>query len=276
MSKMYRALDAMRKSKEEDGDHAFAPQDQVQRDAQPATAENANDKTHKLRPGANLVMVVQPNSQISESFRFLRSKIMRPHTGESPKTILVTSALQGEGKSFVSSNLAVAISQSLEEYALLIDTDIRNPAVHKNFGIESSDKGLSAYLSGNALLEEVLHKSDIGKLTILPAGNSSEIPVELLSSEKMRLLIQEVRSRYSDRYVIIDSPPLELAPETLVIANEVDAVLVVVRYGQTPRSYVRSALGKIQRGKLLGMVFNCYDEPLKLYNKRSHYYARTE
>jgi Mrp family chromosome partitioning ATPase len=132
-------------------------------------------------------------------------------------------------------------------------------------------EGLSTYLAESALLPSLLRKTSIPKLTLLPAGNSTDSPAELLSSEKMKMLLQEVRDRYADRFVVIDSPPLELTPETAVIANEVDAVVFVVRYGMTPRNALKSALEKIRKDKLLGLVFNGYNKPLKFYDQYGYH-----
>jgi capsular exopolysaccharide synthesis family protein len=171
----------------------------------------------------------------------------------------------------VASNLAAAISQGIEESVLLVDTDLRNSTLHQFFGMPFPREGLSTYLAGGALLPSLLRKTSIRKLTLLPAGNSTDSPAELLSSEKMKMLLQEVRDRYADRFVVIDSPPVELTPESAVIANEVDAVVFVVRYGMTPRKAVKSALEKIRKDKLLGLVFNGYNKPLKFYDQYGYH-----
>ena len=222
---------------------------------------------------AELVAINRPGSNFAESFRFLRARILRPANGTPPKTIMVTSPLRGDGKTLVACNLAATISVSVEEFVLLIDTDLRDPRVHRVFGMEYSKEGLSTHLAQGTPLPDLLKKTSLDKLTILPAGNSTKIPVELLSSEKMRQLIRETRDRYPDRYVIIDAPPLELAPESSVIANEVDGVIMVVRYGKTPRKAVKSAMEKISREKMLGVVFNGYDEPFKSHEYYGSYYG---
>lgn len=250
MSKIYEALERAKQARQDEQD--IGPLEIVEKDS-------SLDE--------QLVVIHQPDSAIAEYFRFLRSKIIHPASGNPPRTIQVTSALTGEGKSFVSSNLAAIISQGLEEHVLLIDTDMRNPTVHKIFGIDAIKEGLSVHLAENKPLSELLKKTAIDKLTILPAGNSTKIPAELLSSEKMKVLIREVRNRYPDRFVIIDSPPLELAPESFVIANEVDAVIVVVRCGKTPRHAIKKALEKIRKEKLMGVVFNGYTKALKPYGR---------
>lgn len=218
-----------------------------------------------------LVVLDKPGSQASEMFRYLRSLVVRPTHGDPPRTILVTSALSGEGKTYVASNLAVAISQGLDEYVLLVDADLRAPRIHRVFGLEGPSHGLSTHLDKQTPLEELLRKTPIPKLTILPGGNSTHRPAELLTSERMRRLIREVRDRYPDRFVIFDSTPLELTPETYVLANEVDTILFVVRRGVTPRRSVQAALEKIQRDKLLGIVFNGDDAVMKRYRKYGYY-----
>lgn len=220
-----------------------------------------------------LVSINRPGSKFAESFRFLRASILRPAKGAPPKTIMVTSPLRGDGKTLVACNLAASISVSVEEFVLLIDTDLRDPRVHRVFGMDYNREGLSTHLAQGKPLPELLKKTSLDKLTILPAGNSTKIPVELLSSQKMRQLIREARDRYPDRYVIIDAPPLELAPESSVIANEVDGVIMVVRYGKTPRKAVKSAMEKISREKMLGVVFNGYDEPFKSHEYYGGYYG---
>lgn len=215
--------------------------------------------------GAELVTLHRPGSPMAETFRFLRSQVLHPPSGNPPRTLLVTSAVSGEGKTFIASNLAATLCQGMDEHVLLVDTDLRSPRIHRVFGMHDVKRGLSAHLADGVPLEELLQRTEIQKLTVLPGGNSTKRPAELLSSERMRRFIAEVRDRYPDRFVIFDSTPLELAPETFVIANEVDAVIMVVRCGLTPRHSVHAAMEKIQRDKLLGVVFNAYDKSLKTY-----------
>lgn len=215
----------------------------------------------------NLVVAADPDSITAECFRFLRSKIIRPASGAPPRTILVTSALTGEGKSFIASNLAASISQGVEEHVLLIDTDLRRSTIHEVFGMPFLKEGLSGYLAAGTPLSALIRKTAVDKLSILPAGSTSENPAELLSSERMKRLIQEVRNRYTDRFIVFDSPPVELVPETAVIGNEVDAILLVVRYGKTPRHALKAAVDKLQKEKVLGIVFNGYNSPLKFYDQ---------
>jgi len=227
----------------------------------------------------DLITLLKPKTFEAEQFRMLKSYLLFPTSGKPPRSILVTSALPGEGKSFVASNLAISISQNINEYVLLTDCDIRKPTLHKNFGF-SVTPGLSEYLSDNIPLSSLLLKTNINKLTILPAGKPPDNPVELLSSSKMSQLLEEIKTRYQDRYIIIDTPPPKLTSETQVIGNQVDAVILVVKYGSTPRKIVSDLANMFGKEKIIGVVFNMcsfkstYNGYYK-YGKYNHYYGTT-
>ena len=172
-----------------------------------------------------------------------------------PRTILVSSALAGEGKSTVSANLAVAISQMIGEYVLLVDSDLRQPDLHNFFGVQPKP-GLAEYLAEELDLADLLVKTEFEKLTLLQAGKVAANSTELLHSDKMRNLIKELKSRYSDRYIIIDSPPLLSTSEPDVLAEQVDGIVLVVRAGMTPREIVEDILSQMNPDKILGVVMN--------------------
>ena len=225
-------------------------------------------------PSTDLVVVKYPGSSAAEYFRFLRSQIIYPAHGEPPRTIMVTSAVTGDGKTFVAANLAACIATGIKEHVLLLDCDLRDPSLYKVFGINTKHEGLSSYLTDKSDLAGLLCKTGVSKLTILPGGNSINNPSELLSSEKMQHLISDVRGRYPDRFVILDTTPLELTPETSVLVNQVDGVLMVVQYGKTPRKLVKSAIEKIGKKKLLGIVFNGYEKPMQGYTRYGYGYGK--
>jgi len=223
----------------------------------------------------NLVVLSDPQSFEAEQFKILRTNILFPEVGDPPRSILVTSAVPGEGKSFVSANLAVSIAQNINEYVLLVDCDIRKPSVHGQFGF-SEVNGLSEYLSSDLQLEPLLQKTEIDKLTILPGGHPPHNPSELLSSKKMLQLLVEIKARYKDRYIIIDSPPPKLTAETSAIARHVDGIILVVRYGKTSRQDVVELIEKVGKRKLLGTIVNRCDVWLpgyKKYQEYSKYYS---
>ena len=242
--------------------------------ARPVYTHHALDK--------NLVAHHNPQSFEAEQFRMLRTNIMFPAEGKpSPRTILVTSALPGEGKSFVSSNLALTIAQNIDKHVLLIDCDMRRPTVHKLFGYENVP-GLSNYLTGERALQDLLIKTGNNHLSILPGGPVPPNPAELLSSNRMLALLREVRARYDDRYIIIDSPPPHLTAESKALAQFVDGIILVLKLGQTDRNLVSELVGKFQKEKILGVVANWLNRRSTVfygsgkYTKYSYYSSDTK
>ncbi|PID78173.1 MAG: exopolysaccharide biosynthesis protein [Deltaproteobacteria bacterium] len=214
------------------------------------------DENLENRISSNLITVKKPHSIESEQFRLLKNVILFPESGKPHKTIMVTSADKGEGKSFVASNLAVSISLSLDDYVLLMDADLRNPCIHDFFGLNNK-KGLSNYLAGKKELSELFVKPDfLEKLTILPGGPPPLNPSELISSEHMKNLIGEVKSRYDDRYVIIDSPPPYMTSEANALATYVDGVIIVVKQGFTRKDRLKDLIDIYGKEKIIGVVKN--------------------
>jgi len=208
-----------------------------------------------------LITYHDPASVEAEIFKILRTNILFPKTGEPPRSIMVTSAIPGDGKSFVASNLAISIAQGVEEHVLLIDCDMRRSSIHRNFGFRDDVPGLSDYLSKGQSLQSILKKSVIEKLTLLPGGTTPSNPSELLSSNAMQKLLQEARDRYSDRYIIVDSPPPQLTAETAALAKYIDGIILVVRYGRTPKDLVQDLTIQLGKEKILGVVMNGYRVP---------------
>lgn len=226
----------------------------------------------------NLVALLKPQSFETEQFKILRTNLLFPASGRSPRSIMVTSAVPGEGKSFVSSNLAISIAQSIQEYVLLIDCDIRRPCVHTRFGF-GKVPGLSDHLVRGTSLNSLILKTAVNKLSILPGGRPPHNPSELLSSQQMSKLLQEVKNRYSDRYIVIDSPPPKLTAESAAISRQVDGVLIVVEHGRTPRNMVLDLMEIMGKDKILGVILNKLDMRftnyygLGKYGKYGAYYS---
>jgi len=222
-----------------------------------------------------LLVVSAPESVDAENFKALRARILLSAEKDAPpRTIMVTSTYPGEGKSFVACNLAASIAFGVDEHVLLVDCDLRQPQVHEYLGYTRS-QGLSDYLSGRRELPELLIKTDIPKLSLLTAGSPPHNPAELVSSLRMEAFIEEVRNRYDDRYVILDSTPTQFTSEAAVLSRHVDGVLLVVMAQRSPRQAVLNGLRNLERDRILGVVFNGFSEPLKSYRRYySGYYAR--
>jgi capsular exopolysaccharide synthesis family protein len=202
-----------------------------------------------------LVALHDPQSFEAEQFKILRTNILFPLAGKPPRSILLTSAAPGEGKTFAAANLAISIALNINRYVLLIDADLRWPQIHTRFGFPPVP-GLSNYLAENRPLSSLLLHTKVSKLTLLPAGPSPDNPSELISSERMANLLNEVSTRYPDRLIVIDAPPPAMAAETGVLARAVDGVIVVVRYGSTRREALTDLIARIGDKKILGSIVN--------------------
>ncbi len=202
-----------------------------------------------------VVTITDPYSHAAEQYKKLRARLLRATRKDFHNTLMITSSESGEGKSLTAANLAVALSNETDYTVLLVDADLRNPSVHRYFGIEPS-RGLSDYLKGEADIPDLLVKTGVGKLVILPAGNPSESSAELLSSEKMKMLVRELKLRYRDRYVIFDTSPLLIVADALSLGSFMDGILFVVQEGRTPQKRVAHALALMKGYNILGVVFN--------------------
>jgi len=232
-----------------------------------------NDKSPLSRGTMDprLVSFMESDSLAAECFKMLRVMILTTNPGSTPRTIMVTSAQPMEGKTIVAANLAISIAQGINEYVLLVDCDLRRPSMGTIFGLNAGE-GICEYLEKGTSLTPYLMKTPIKKLSLLPAGKPPSNPSELLSSEKMRRLVEELRGRYEDRYIIFDGAPAQYASETTFLTSMVDTVLLVVRSGTSAKDQILETVEKIGRKKILGVVFNASNESAKDYSNYYRYY----
>ncbi len=203
-----------------------------------------------------LTHVSSASAEIAESFRVLRSRILHPHDDRPvPRTIMVTSALPKEGKSFVTANLGIALAQGVDQHSLLVDCDLRLPTLAGLFGV-SRDAGLVDYLQGSSGIVDLIQKTSVNKLSILPSGKPPANPAELLGSARMHDLVDELAARYEDRFIIFDSPPSQVASESIVLSQVVDGVVLVVRHGTSGSAAVKKVIEEIGLEKIIGIIFN--------------------
>ena len=240
MGKMFDALQKLERDKILDDIDAVRP-------APPTDHENVLDD--------RLVSFFAPSSLVTEQFRRLRTHILKPGPAGAPRTIMIASSMSGEGKSLIAINLAIIIAVELHSHALLIDCDLRNPSISRWFGLHEA-KGLSDYLMGRAEVPDLLIKTAVDKLSIMCGGTIQENPVELIGSDQMRNLLNDLKSRYNDRYIILDSSPLLATTEPSVLNDMADAILMVVKAGDTPRETVQQALKLVDKNKVMGVVLN--------------------
>ena len=213
----------------------------------------------------NSIGVVTPNaprSLIGDEFRIIKRPLLRNVQGkgaaaiENANLIMITSSLPGEGKSFSSINLAISIAMELDHTVLLIDADVSRPSVLNILGLPPR-KGLMDVLTNPDIqLGDVLLKTNIEKLRLLPAGTPHPRATELLASDAMNNLLDELAVRYSDRIIVFDSPPLLVTTESRVLATHMGQIVMVVEAEKTSQEAVREALSHIQSCEVVGMLLN--------------------
>jgi capsular exopolysaccharide synthesis family protein len=179
---------------------------------------------------------------------------------------MVTSAFPGEGKTFVASNLAASIATGGDGQVLLIDGDLRKPSIHQMFGLYKSE-GVYEYLDRKKELDDLIVGTKIQKLSMLPAGKVSNRPSESGSSSEMERFMKEIKQRFHDWTVIIDTAPSNVSAGTKVIAKYVDAVVFVVMAQKYPRKEIQKSMESLGRDKILGVIFNGYAQADRNYRK---------
>ena len=197
---------------------------------------------------------------IAESFRRIKGQILanvaNPKSRAPANLVLVTSAMSGEGKTFCAINLAMSIASEMDRTVLLVDADVAKPSIPTALGLNAEKGLLDVLLDRRMNLGDVLWNTDIGKLTFLPSGSAHQHATELLASDAMRELLQEMAERYPDRIIIFDSPPLLAASEAGVLASRMGQIVMVVEAGKTSEAELKSALGRIESNNITGLLLN--------------------
>ncbi|ACS80479.1 polysaccharide biosynthesis tyrosine autokinase [Maridesulfovibrio salexigens] len=207
----------------------------------------------------NRILTKHSSSSFTDIYNLLRTQIFHRTKRKKHNVLMVTSAMPGEGKTITSINLAISIAREVDQFALLVDTDMRNPSIHKYLGIEV-EKGLTDHLLHDIPVPDLLIKPGINKLSFLPAGEPIKGSTEILGSPKLQDLITEMKDRYPDRYVVFDCPDLLHAPDALVFSSYVDGIVFVVEAGKTSREYVQKALNLLEGRNIVGIVLNKSDK----------------
>jgi exopolysaccharide transport family protein len=210
------------------------------------------------KEAVELITQVRPQSQMAESYRALRTSLLLSNLGAPPKVIMVTSALPQEGKTTTSINCAVVLAQKGIR-VLLIDADLRRPSIHKTLGM-GPRSGLSNVLTGSATLEQAITRSPIlPNLDVLPAGTPPPNPAELLASTNMRDVLQELRGQYD--HIVVDTPPTLSVTDAVVLSPRADAIVLVIRSGQTTKQALRRSRDILMQvnAKVSGVLLNAVD-----------------
>ena len=210
------------------------------------------------KEAVELITISRPQSQMSESYRALRTSLLLTSLGAPPKTILITSALPQEGKTTTSINTATVLAQKGTR-VLLIDADLRRPSIHKTLGM-GPRAGLSNVLTGGTTLQQATVRSTLlPNLFILPAGTPPPNPAELLASSQMLDLLAELREQYD--HIIVDTPPTLSVTDAVVLSTRSDAVVLVIRSGQTTKPALRRSRDILAQvnARVAGVLLNAVD-----------------
>jgi protein-tyrosine kinase len=192
----------------------------------------------------------------ADAFRDLRTKLLALGRGRNFVT-LVAPVSDGCGCATVATNLAAAFAFDGSKSALLIDCNLREPSLHRHLGVEPVSGGLVELLEHSDVdVERIIYPTGIARLRMIPAGERRESGAEYFSSYRMRGLIDSLRGRYADRYIVIESAPVQSAPDARILAELVDLVVVVAGYGRNTVDAVQAAVANFDPARLAGVVFN--------------------
>jgi len=216
---------------------------------------------------AGLLVPGQPRSQLEEEFRIVKRPLLENVRGQGAmrpdraNLIMVTSALAGEGKTQTAINLATSIAMELDHTVLLVEADVLRPSALERLGVQAS-KGLLDLLEfPQTQLSDVLLRTNIPKLTLLPAGTASSRSTELLASGAMNSLLNELASKYADRIIIFDTPPLLSTTESRVLATHMGQVIMVIEANKTPINTIKQAFATVENHPVVMSMLNKYRGP---------------
>jgi protein-tyrosine kinase len=228
---------------------------------EPAVTSRQVELDLAMLEASGIVTPNAPRSYIADEFRVIKRPLISNAMGRGAAAlnhgnlIMVTSAMAGEGKSFTSVNLAMSIAAELDHTVMLVDADVARPSILRMLGLPDAP-GLLDLLEGKAEMSGVLMRTNIDKLTVLPSGTPHARATELLASDAMRLLLDDISKRYPDRIVIFDSPPLILTTEARVLATQMGQVVMVVQADKTLQTDVQHALATIESCPVKMMLLN--------------------
>jgi protein-tyrosine kinase len=204
----------------------------------------------------------QARSQLAEQMRIIKRPLLANARGESaqaisrPNLIQVVSAMPGEGKTFFAINLAMSLAMEVDLSVLLVDADVLRPSVLARCGIEPARGLMDVLQSPTIELHDVMLRTNVPKLSILPAGTANAQSTELLASGAMESLLDELASKFSDRIVVFDAPPLIPTTESRVLATRVGQVVMVVEAGKTTHAQVSQAYAAVEQCPVVLSVLN--------------------
>jgi capsular exopolysaccharide synthesis family protein len=203
----------------------------------------------------NRIIAHRTRDKNADTFRFLRTQVLRSMQEHDLKTLAITSPHYGDGKSTTAVNLAVSIAQDLKQTVLLIDLDLRQPSLAEYLDLPP-EVGITNYLQKTASVQDCLVKMPFNRIRVFPAGQPVDNSSEIIGSPQMEKLAGELKERYDDRMIIYDLPPLLEQDDPLVFIKNVDGFLMVVKEGETTVNDLHRSLSILEDAKVLGIVLN--------------------
>lgn len=213
---------------------------------------------------AHRIIAGETNPDSLTAYKMLRTQVLQRMTAHGWNTLAVTSPVPGDGKTLTAINLAISLARELHHTVLLVDMDLRNPSIHRCFGLRP-DKGIGDFLLHGEPLESMLVNPGINRLVILPGRDPVYNSSEILASPAMGSLVRELKSRYPTRMVVFDLPPVLSADDALAFAPFADAFLLVLRDGKTTKDEVQHAMELLKDATILGSVLNASDDKISAY-----------
>lgn len=186
----------------------------------------------------DVVMVTEPRSPRAEQYRTLRNSIVALNPEGAPRTVVLTSALRGEGKTVTAVNLAVALAEMPNTRVLVVDANLHLPGVERILGV-ARRQGLSELLSGRLSLDQAVRPLPVPGVSLLGAGATPKNPSELLASDRLKIVLSQLKQRFN--YVLLDAPEALAISDATLLGSLADGVVLVVRLSSTPRQYVEQA-----------------------------------
>jgi len=216
----------------------------------------------EILSAAGIIRPDAPRSQLADEYRVIKRPLIDNAMGKGAvpikdgNLIMITSALPGEGKTFTAANLAMSIAMELDNTVMLVDADVARPNLLKMLGLPPARGLLDVLVDESIDLPDVLLRTNVEKLTILPSGTPHPRATELLASDAMVRLLEDMASRYADRIIIFDSPPLLVTTEARTLASHMGQVVIVVKAESTAHADVRHALATIEACPVKLMLLN--------------------
>ncbi len=207
------------------------------------------------REQERLVSLYAPGSPEAKRIDILRSQLLFPFHGEPPRTIMIASAAPREGRSLLAANLAVSFARGLQQFVMVLDCHLTDPVMHNILQVPRQP-GLTDYLERGASVPDIIHRTPVDKLSVIPPGSPSQRSAEILATDKMAGLIAELRARYHDRYMLLDTPPVQAFDDPQVLARMVEGIVYVVLSGETDRELALRGLRSLPEEKIVGVVIN--------------------